>query len=165
MIACPMGGDSLSWIATCSKRGSILACLLCWIASHWLGCRDVGPWSFVPDHSVVTRQDYADFEKLALEAERILDSDEYSGEGIEEFQDRGGSPGGARPKIFARYEGKEWLVKFRAKRDPQSIGVDEYRYSLLAKKCGIEMPKLDFSKASTSAWSVRPNASRQVACC
>ena len=81
-----------------------------------------------------------DFEKLALEAERILNSDEYRGEGIEEFQDRGGSPGGARPKIFARYEGKEWLVKFRAKRDPQSIGMDEYRYSLRAKECGIEMP-------------------------
>ncbi len=62
-------------------------------------------------------------------------------DGWGQFQDRGGSPGGARPKIFARYEGKEWLVKFRAKRDPQSIGVDEYRYSLLAKECGIEMPE------------------------
>ena len=105
-----------------------------------VGSSGRGALEFRPDHSVVTRQDYADFEKLALEAERILDSDEYRGEGIEEFQDRGGSPGGARPKIFARYEGKEWLVKFRAKRDPQSIGIDEYRYSLLAKECGIEMP-------------------------
>ena len=33
------------------------------------------------------------------------------------------------------------MVKFRAKRDPQSIGIDEYRYSLLAKQCGIEMPE------------------------
>lgn len=106
-----------------------------------VGSSGRGALEFRPDHSVVTRQDYADFEKLALEAERILDSDEYKGEGIEEFQDRGGSPGGARPKIFARYEGKEWLVKFRAKRDPQSIGVDEYRYSLFAKECGIEMPE------------------------
>ena len=105
-----------------------------------VGSSGRGALEFRPNHSVVTRQDYADFEKLALEAERILDSDEYRGKGIEEFQDRGGSPGGARPKIFARYEGKEWLVKFRAKRDPQSIGVDEYRYSLLAKECGIEMP-------------------------
>ena len=105
-----------------------------------VGSSGRGALEFRPDHSVVTRQDYADFEKLALEAERILDSDEYKGEGIEEFQDRGGSPGGACPKIFARYEGKEWLVKFRAKTDPQSIGVDEYRYSLLAKECGIEMP-------------------------
>ena len=40
-----------------------------------------------------------------------------------------------------RYDGKEWLVKFRAKRDSKHIGEDEYRYSLLAKECGIEMPK------------------------
>lgn len=105
-----------------------------------VGSTGRGALEFRPDNSVVTRQDYADFEKLALEAERILDSDDYTGEGIVEFQDRGGSPGGARPKIFVRYDGKEWLVKFRAKRDPQSIGIDEYRYSLLAKECGIEMP-------------------------
>ena len=52
-----------------------------------------------------------------------------------------GSPGGARPKIFTRFEDKEWMVKFRAKRDSKRIGVDEYNYSLLAKKCGIEMPE------------------------
>ena len=105
-----------------------------------VGSTGRGALEFRPDYSVTARQDYADFEKLALEAEQILDSDDYTGEGIEEFQYRGGSPGGARPKIFARYNDKEWLVKFRAKRDPQHIGIDEYRYSLLAKECGIEMP-------------------------
>ena len=106
-----------------------------------VGSAGRGALEFRPDNSVVTRQDYADFEKLALEAGHILDSDDYMGESIEEFQDRGGSPGGARPKIFVRYDNKEWLVKFRAKRDLQNIGVDEYRCSLLAKKCGIEMPE------------------------
>lgn len=75
-----------------------------------VGSTGRGALEFRPDHSVVTRQDYADFEKLALEAERILDSDDYMGEGIDEFQDRGGSPGGARPKIFVRYDNKEWPV-------------------------------------------------------
>ena len=106
-----------------------------------VGSTGRGALEFHPDYSVTARQDYADFEKLALEAEQILDSDDYTGESIEEFQDRGGSPGGARPKIFVRYNDKEWLVKFRAKRDPQHIGIDEYRYSLLAKECGIEMPE------------------------
>lgn len=106
-----------------------------------VGSTGRGALGFRPDNGVVTRHDHADFEKLAFEAERILDSDDYAGEGIEEFQDRGGSPGGARPKIFIRYNAKGWLVKFRAKQDPQSIGIDEYRYSLLAKKCGIEMPE------------------------
>ncbi|MBO5921043.1 MAG: HipA N-terminal domain-containing protein, partial [Bacteroidaceae bacterium] len=67
-----------------------------------VGSTGRGALEFRPDKSVVTEQEYADFEKLALEAERILDSDDYAGEGIEEFQQRGGSPGGARPKIFTR---------------------------------------------------------------
>lgn len=106
-----------------------------------VGSTGRGALEFRPDKSVVGNQEYSDFEKLALEAERILDSDDYMGEGIEEFQQRGGSPGGARPKIFTHYEGKEWLVKFRAKQDPISIGRDEYKYSMLAKECGIEMPE------------------------
>lgn len=105
-----------------------------------VGSTGRGALEFRPDKSITSKQDYADFEKLALEAEQILDSDEYTGEGIEEFQRRGGSPGGARPKIFTRYDSKEWLVKFRAKRDAKRIGVEEYNYSLLAKECGIEMP-------------------------
>ena len=106
-----------------------------------VGSNGRGALEFRPDRSVVARQDYADFEKLAWEAEQILDSEDYAGKGIEEFQYRGGSPGGARPKIFTRYEGKEWLVKFRAKNDPKRIGMDEYNYSVLAKECGIEMPE------------------------
>ena len=106
-----------------------------------VGSTGRGALEFRPDKSVVGNQEYSDFEKLALEAERILDSEEYMGEGIEEFQQRGGSPGGARPKIFTQCEGKEWLVKFRAKQDSISIGRDEYKYSMLAKECGIEMPE------------------------
>lgn len=106
-----------------------------------VGSTGRGALEFRPDRSVVSQQDFADFEQLAVEAERILDSDDYSGESIVEFQNRGGSPGGARPKIFVRHDDKEWLVKFRAKRDPKRIGIEEYHYSLLAKRCGIEMPE------------------------
>lgn len=106
-----------------------------------VGSTGRGALEFCPDKSVVSEQEYVDLEKLALEAERILDSEKYNGEGIEEFQRRGGSPGGARPKIFTQYNDKEWLVKFRAKQDPISIGRDEYKYSILAKECGVEMPE------------------------
>ncbi len=106
-----------------------------------VGTTGRGALEFRPDKSVQTKQEYADFEKLALEAEQILDHDDYFGEGIEEFQYRGGSPGGACPKIFTRFDGKEWLVKFRAQRDSKRIGIDEYHYSLLAKECKIEMPE------------------------
>ena len=106
-----------------------------------VGSAGRGALEFRPDRSLVSKQDYVDFEKLALEAEQILGNEDYSGKGIEEFQYRGGSPGGARPKIFTRYDGKEWLVKFRAKNDSERIGAEEYNYSLLAKKCRIEMPE------------------------
>ncbi|MGM9812435.1 MAG: type II toxin-antitoxin system HipA family toxin [Muribaculaceae bacterium] len=106
-----------------------------------VGSTGRGALEFRPDKSVTSEQDYSDFEQLALEAERILDSDVYTGTGIEEFQHRGGSPGGARPKIFTRYNGMEWMVKFRAKGDSKHIGADEFNYSLLAKECGIEMPE------------------------
>jgi serine/threonine-protein kinase HipA len=42
-------------------------------------------------------------------------------------------------EIFTHYEGKEWLVKFRAKQDSKRIGLEEYEYSILAKRCDIEM--------------------------
>ena len=106
-----------------------------------VGSTGRGALEFRPEKSVTSEQDYSDFEQLALEAERILDSDVYTGTGIEEFQHRGGSPGGARPKIFTRYNGVEWMVKFRAKGDSKHIGADEFNYSLLAKECGIEMPE------------------------
>ena len=106
-----------------------------------VGSTGRGALEFRPDNSVADDKDFADFEQLALEAEQILGSEEYDGAGIEEFQHRGGSPGGARPKIFTRYDGREWLVKFQAKDDPKNIGATEYRYSQLARECGVEMPE------------------------
>lgn len=106
-----------------------------------VGSTGRGALEFRPDRSVVSQEEYSDFERLALEAEAILGSDDYSGEGVDEFQRRGGSAGGARPKIFAHYQGREWLVKFRAMQDAKSVGAVEYRYSQLARKCGVDMPE------------------------
>lgn len=106
-----------------------------------VGSNGRGALEFHPDNSVMSNSEYVDFERLTATADELLGSDEYQGEGIDEFMRRGGSPGGARPKIFMKYDDKEWLVKFRAKYDPHNIGEEEYRYSLLAKECGLEMPE------------------------
>lgn len=106
-----------------------------------VGSMGRGALEFIPDRSVISDTEYINFEKLAHESEQILNNEEYTGNGIEELYRRGGSPGGARPKIFTRYDGKEWLVKFPAKEDSANIGIEEYRYSIIAKKCGIEMPE------------------------
>ena len=64
-----------------------------------VGSTGRGALEFRPDRSVISDREYVDFEKMALEAEQILDSEEYRGDGIEEFQYRGGSPGGARNTV------------------------------------------------------------------
>jgi len=60
---------------------------------------------------------------------------------LDKLVDKAGSSGGARPKVLVSYQGQDWIVKFRATTDPADVGETEYHYSLLAKKCGIEMPE------------------------
>ena len=100
-----------------------------------------GALEYRPNWSVESDQDKIDFDQLAAEANKILSSDEYTGDNLETLYRYGGSSGGARPKVFVRVDGKEWLVKFRASVDKSDIGEIEYNYSLLAKKCGIKMPE------------------------
>jgi len=100
-----------------------------------------GALEFIPDQGFVSSPDYVSFEHLAAETQKILASQTYQGDSIEALYKQGGSPGGARPKIFTKQDGNEWLVKFRASSDPVNIGQIEYDYSLLAKKCGLEMPE------------------------
>ncbi len=99
-----------------------------------------GALEYKPDFSELTEDEIINFDHLAAEAEKILTSD-YDGSSLDTLYKYGGSPGGARPKVFVKIDGKEWLVKFKAMTDPANIGQIEYEYSLLAKKCGIKMPE------------------------
>lgn len=103
-----------------------------------VGSSGRGALEYIPEHEIANEKVQADLDSLAEEAKAILNDDNYYN-GVEELQYRGGSPGGACPKIFTHWEDKEWLVKFPAKQDSPSIGKTEYAYSLLAKSCGIEM--------------------------
>ena len=106
-----------------------------------VGSSGRGALEFRPDQSVMSRDEHVDFELMATETGKILRSNTYQSDSIESLYIQGGSPGGACPKIFTKYNGKEWLVKFRAATDPATIGQTEYNYSLLAKQCGVEMPE------------------------
>lgn len=101
-----------------------------------------GAMEFVPDRSMLPPAQVADIEFLAKEAASLLEEKAYLGQNIEELYRRGGSPGGARPKVFVKSEGREWLVKFPARHDPDTMGETEYHYALLAQRCGVEMPEV-----------------------
>ena len=51
-----------------------------------------------------------------------------------------GNSGGCRPKCLYHDEDGDWLVKFRHTYDPQDLGLKEYRYNEMARRCGIEVP-------------------------
>jgi serine/threonine-protein kinase HipA len=105
-----------------------------------IGSTGRGALEYRPDYSQSAKDETVDFDKIANEAKEILTSD-YDGTSLDDLYRYAGSSGGARPKIFVKCEGKEWLVKFKATMDPVNIGEIEYNYSLLAKKCGITMPE------------------------
>lgn len=103
-----------------------------------VGSTGRGALEYRPDKSVATDYEFLDFDRLAKEAEKILESKESDGS-VDLLYKYGGSSGGARPKVFAKIDGIEWLVKFKATSDPVNVGEIEYNYSILAKECGIRM--------------------------
>lgn len=105
-----------------------------------IGTSGKGALEYRPSTNILFEDEYIDFNKLATESEKILNSD-YTGDSLNTLYQYGGSSGGARPKVFVKIENKEWLVKFKATNDPKDIGEIEYQYSLLAKECGITMPE------------------------
>lgn len=105
-----------------------------------IGSTGRGALEYRPDYSESTDEEIINFDNLASESEKILTTD-YEGDSLDTLFRYGGSSGGARPKVFVTIDGKKWLVKFRATMDPADIGEIEYKYSLLAQKCGIKMPE------------------------
>lgn len=105
-----------------------------------IGSTGRGALEYRPDKCIATDNEFLDFDKLATDAEKILSGRESDGS-VDLLYKYGGSSGGARPKVFAKVNGREWLVKFKATSDSHDAGEVEYNYSLLAKECGIRMPE------------------------
>jgi len=105
-----------------------------------IGSTGRGALEYRPDKSIAADDKFQDFDHLANEAAKILESKDSNGS-VDLLYKYGGSSGGARPKVFAKIDGREWLVKFKAANDPTNVGEIEYNYSILAKECGIRMPE------------------------
>ena len=104
------------------------------------GCSGRGALEYKPDNSFATTEEEISLQNMADDTLKILTTD-LNGDFLDSLYRYGGSSGGARPKVFVKIDGREWLVKFRTASDPVNIGEIEYKYSLLAKRCGIRMPE------------------------
>ncbi len=103
-----------------------------------VGSGGMGALTFEP----VTRLGYAeeqkDFDLLQEKALEVLREKQDEDAGLLLYNS--GNSGGARPKaVFSDAEG-HWLVKFRHIYDPTDMGMQEYHYNEVARKCGICVP-------------------------
>ncbi len=104
-----------------------------------VGDTGMGALSYRPESTIVLKEEDLSLDGIALACKSILETNDS--DNLDELFRLGGSSGGARPKIFYRIDGEEWIVKFPASMDDENMGEQEYRYSVCAKKCGIEMPE------------------------
>ncbi|MCR4611659.1 MAG: type II toxin-antitoxin system HipA family toxin [Lachnospiraceae bacterium] len=113
----------------------------------YIGTSGMGALEYIPakntDFDVVSSK--LNFDEIAKECNALLSSN-LSNQ-IDILYKLGGSSGGTRPKVFLSEQGKEWIIKFPAKKDPDISGKLEYDYSLCAKKCGISMTETRLVKS------------------
>ena len=115
----------------------------------------MGALTYQPEHKFETQEQESDYDKLAQECSKILES--QNSDNLDELFKLGGSSGGARPKILTKINEEDWIIKFPSSQDPKNIGEQEYKYSLVAKECGIKMSetKLFDSKICSGYFGIK----------
>lgn len=104
-----------------------------------VGHSGMGALRYEPEVEKKTTTGKKSLDFYEKEVNRILHEEDV--ESLDHWIEKAGSPGGARPKILLRRDGREWLIKFGAPNDPEDMGELEFRYSQAAKQAGIDMPE------------------------
>jgi len=130
-----------------------------------VGSNGLGALVFDPDHSAEDTQDEINLDKLASQAQEVMDG--TSDDVLEELISLNGSSAGARPKALIGVNDKRdhiihgvhdlpedytpWMVKFPNSQDGIDAGAVEYVYALMAKEAGITMPDVHLFPAQRGA--------------
>lgn len=103
-----------------------------------VGNSGMGALTYEPEAIISTGKDITDFDLLQEKALEVLKEQQDTDAGLLLYNS--GNSGGCRPKaVFSDAEG-HWLVKFRHTYDPKDMGLQEYHYNEIARKCGIDVP-------------------------
>ncbi|NBV07365.1 MAG: type II toxin-antitoxin system HipA family toxin [Proteobacteria bacterium] len=130
-----------------------------------VGLNGLGALVYEPDHSTQESSDSINLDKLAEQAQEVLDG--TSDEVLQELLALNGSSAGARPKALIGLNNDQkniihgvhdlpdgytsWIVKFSNTQDSVDAGAIEYVYALMAKKAGISMPNVHLFSAQKGA--------------
>lgn len=116
-----------------------------------VGNSGMGALAYRPVFSIGNAQDEMTLDEIARECEKILHTG--SDDNLDYLFAKGGSSGGARPKILTRVGDEDWIIKFPSSEDGKNIGKQEYDYALCAKECGLEMEEVSlFPSESTKGY-------------
>lgn len=130
-----------------------------------IGSRALGALVFEPDHSADDTQGDISLDKLASQAQAVLDG--TSDDVLAALITLNGSSAGARPKALIGINDKRdhiihgtdalpegytpWMVKFPNIQDGIDAGAIEYVYALMAKEAGVVMPDVHIFPAQLGA--------------
>lgn len=102
-----------------------------------VGSTGMGALTYRPVISLDNTDMAMSLDEIADECEKLLQT-RYS-DNLDVLFVKGGSSGGARPKILTKVDGEDWIIKFPSSDDGKDIGKQEYDYAVCAAECGIEM--------------------------
>ncbi len=105
-----------------------------------VGSSGMGALTYRPVIAMEKSRGEMSLDEIARECQKILNMD--PSENLDYLFAKGGSSGGARPKILTRVDGEDWIIKFPSSDDSKDIGRQEYDYMLCAKECGLEMEEV-----------------------
>ncbi|MDE7247151.1 MAG: type II toxin-antitoxin system HipA family toxin [Lachnospiraceae bacterium] len=105
-----------------------------------VGNSGMGALTYRPAISIENGHGDMGVDEIAKECERILNTE--SSDNLDYLFAKGGSSGGARPKILTRFHDEDWIIKFPSSDDSKDVGKQEYDYALCAVECGLEMEKV-----------------------
>ena len=102
-----------------------------------VGNSGMGALCYEPETIITKGEEMSDFDLLQEKALEVLKEQQDTDAGLLLYNS--GNSGGCRPKaVFSDNEG-HWLVKFRHTYDPMDMGLQEFHYNEVAKKCGINV--------------------------
>jgi serine/threonine-protein kinase HipA len=116
-----------------------------------VGNGGMGALTYEPDNTIISQADVLDFDLLQAKALEVLG--EKSSDDAELLLFNSRNSGGCRPKAIFSDDSGHWLVKFRHTYDPVDMGLQEYHYNEIARKCGIDIP--DFKLTNGKYFTVR----------
>lgn len=116
-----------------------------------VGNGGMGALCYEPMTTVGKGYEMTDFEILQEKALEVLREQQDTDAGLLLYNS--GNSGGCRPKaIYSDNEG-HWLVKFRHIYDPDDMGLQEFHYNEVARRCGINIP--DFKLTAGKYFTTR----------